>query len=121
MGAECCASYNVDGGNKKIFSIKKWEEQMKLILRLVIDDIDRHDLNWKDRDFIEIVAATLKNPHGYDDVEALDMIFDGRERKFIIKKENNEHIINLKVWKECQEDKSVLIAEIWPIMAAVSI
>jgi hypothetical protein len=93
---------------------------MKLVLRLVIGDIEGHDLNWKDRDFIEIIAATLKNPHGYDDVEALELTFDGREREFRLKKGNNEHIVNLKVWKESQEDKSVLIAEIWPIMGAVS-
>jgi hypothetical protein len=93
---------------------------MKLILRLFVDNTDRYDLGWRDEQFFGIISATLKNPHGYDEVEAIDLTFDGRERKLKLKKDNKEHEINLKVWKEHSEDKSVLVAEIWPVIVSIS-
>jgi len=91
---------------------------MKLILRLYIDEIDRYDLGWKDEEFMGIIVSTLKSPHGYDEVEEFDLTFDGRENNLKLKKDNKEHEVNLKAWKEDHEDKSVLIAEIWPVVPA---
>jgi hypothetical protein len=91
---------------------------MKLIVSLTIDENDRHDMRWNDASFFGIIASFLKNPHGYDEIEKIELIFDNQERKLKLTKNQEIIDVNLKVRKERYDDKSVLIAEIWPIRVA---
>lgn len=93
---------------------------MKLILKLSIDHSDSNDLGWRDEDFKETIVSALKNPHGYDKVKEFDLSFDGKVRNLKLKKDKKEYETNFKARKQVYEDKSILIAEIWPILPARS-
>ena len=88
---------------------------MKLVYKIHMDETTKIDSGWNEISFKQSIMSILKNPHGYEEVEAFHITLDGSATKVKLKKKGKEYKINIITRMEYSEDEIIYTAEIWPL------